>query len=337
MKNFKSIKVILLCFIFLVILVSAFSKNNAATFIVTDNNPFFPNDQTVTGPGFFPFSNSQGVITLFNQQCPNPTFVFDGPDSFFGDTLEIGPAANNAETGSRNILVFDMNGNVSIDFLNAFPLADPNTMAAFDPSMGDILGLSLVPGPGFPMSGTFMITTTFNCNDGMSTGTSSTSTSSSTSSSSSSSSGGSSGQAVITSSSSGALTGPQIISRATNSEKSAKAAVDIKEHLKKGTPLSPSMAIDDLKSSLSDLKDLQNRFQGDNDVMLGMSTIGTELTDAINADNDAIMALDPLKNTDPDLTNGEFTSGLTKAKKLISEALRIKGLVEGKLKKLEKK
>ncbi len=328
MKKIKSTKITILSLIFLFILIGAFSKNNAATFVVSGNNPFFPNDQTITGPGFFPFSNSQGALDLFNQQCPNPTFVVDGPDSFFGNTLEVGPAANSAETGSRDILVFDMNGNVSLDFLNAFPLANPGTMVAFNPSMGDILGLSIVPGPGFPTSGTFMIITSFNCDDGTSTSTSSTS---------SSSSGGSSGQSAAASSSGAVLTGPQIISRATGSEKSAKAAVDIKEHLKKGTPLSVSMALDDLKSSLSDLQDLQNRFQGDNDVMLGMSTVSSELTDAINADNDAIMELDPLKNTDPDLTNGEFTKGLTKAKKLISEALRIKGLVEGKLKKLEAK
>ena len=335
MKKIKSIKIAILSLIFLFILVSTFSKNNADTLtgFATTNASFFPNDQTVTGPGFFPFSNSQEVIDIFNQQCPDPNFIFDGPDSLFGSTLEIGPAGNSAETGSRDILVFDMNGNVSVDFLNAFPLANPNTMTAFDPSMGDILGLSLVPGPGFPMSATFMITTTFNCDDGMSTSTSSTTSSTS----SSSSSGGSSGQSVSTSSSSGSLTGPQVISHAIDSEKSARAAVDIKEHLKKGSPLSPSMAIDDLKSSLSDLQDLQNRFQGENDVMLGMSTVGTELMDAINADNEAIMALDPLKNTDPDLTNGEFTKGLSKAKKLIGEALRIKGLVEGKLKKLEKK
>ena len=226
-----------------------------------------------------------------------------------------------------------MNGNVSDDFLAAFPLVNPNTMAAFDPSMGDILGLSFVPGAGFPMSATFMITTTFNCDDGTSSSTSTSSTSSS------SSSGGSSGQTVGLSSSGISVSGPKsLVSAAIIAEKSAKAAVDIKEHLKKGSPLSPSMAIDDLKASLADLQNLQNTFQGDNDIMLGMSTVGAELMDAINADNDAIMALEPLKDSDPnDLTNGELTTGLTKAKKLISEALRKKELIEGKLKKIESK
>ena len=102
-KSNKLISYVVLCFVFLSILVNVFSKNNAATFIVNTNNQFFPNDQTVTGPGFFPFSNSQGVIDSFNQECPNPTFLFDGPDSLAGSTLEVGPAANGAETGSREI------------------------------------------------------------------------------------------------------------------------------------------------------------------------------------------------------------------------------------------
>src|SRR3989338_8191956 len=96
------------------------------------------------------------------------------------------------------------------------------------------------------------------------------------------------------------------------------------------------MAIDALMSSLSDLQDLQNRFQGANDVMLGMSTVGTKLMDAINADNEAIMLLDPLKDADPSIANSELTQAVTKARKLINNALRIKGLIEKKLKKLEK-
>lgn len=327
-KSNKLIKSVILCFVFLFILANIFNKNNAATFIVETNDPFFPNDQTVTGPGFFPFSNSQGAVDLFNQQCPDPTFVFDGPNSLFGSTLEVGPAANNAETGNRVVLIFDMDGNAAIDFVDPFPLTDPFTMTVFDPSMGDILGLSFVPGMDFPGSAAFMITTTFNCDNGA-TSTSSTSTSSSSSSS--------SGQSVSTSSSSGSLTNPQIISRAIDLEKSAKASVDIKNHLKNGTPLSVSMALDDIKSSLTDLQNLQSQFQGDNDIMLGMSTLGMELTDAINAENEAIMTLEPLKDTDPNLANSEFTTGLTKAKRLISQALRIKELVSKKLIKLDAK
>lgn len=326
-KSNKLIKYVMLCFVFLFILTNTFSKNNAEIFTVSGNDPFFPSDQTVTGPGFFPFSNSQEAINLFDEQCPDPSFTFDGPNSLFGSTLEVGPAANSAETGNRFVLVFDMDGNLVVNLTSPFPLTNPMTMVTFDPSMGDILGLSFVPGAGFPGSATFMITTSFNCDNGT-TSTSSTSTSSSSSSS-------SSGQSVSTSSSSGTLTNPQIISSAINLEKSAKVSIDIKNHLKNGTPLSVSMAIDDIKSSLTNLQDLQNKFQGDNDVMLGMSTIGTELTDAINAENEAIMTLEPLKNTDPDLTNGEFTTGLTKAKRLISRALRIKELISKKLIKLD--
>ncbi len=327
MKNLKSTKTAILCFIFLFILISPFCKSNADTFVVSNNNPFFPNDQTVTGPGFFPFSNSQGALDLFDQQCPDPLFAFDGPDSLSGSAFEVGPAANGAETGGRILITFDMNGNAAINFVNPFPIEDPFTMTSFDPSMGDILGLSIVPGTGFPMSATFMVITSFNCDNGAST--SSTSTSSS--------SGGSSGASVTTSSSGATLTGPQIISRATDSEKNAKAAIDIKALLMGGSSFSVSMALDDLKSSLSDLQNIQSMFQGENDVMLGMSTIGTELSDAINADNEAIMLLEPFKDVDPSITNGELTQGLTKARKLINQALRIKGLVEGKLKKLENK
>lgn len=333
MKNFKSIKVTILCFMFLILLVSAFSKNNASTFIVTDNNPFFPNDQTVTGPGFFPFSNSQGVIDLFNQQCPDPTFLFDGPDSLFGSTLEVGPAANNAETGSRDILVFNMDGDVLIAF-DAFPLVDPFTMAAFDPSMGDILGLSLVPGTGFPPSSTFMITTTFNCDDGMSTSTSSTSTSSTSSSSSSTSSsstssGGSSSGGI-------SFTPVQNIVFAITNEHSAKGSIDLKDLIRDvEVTFSVSDAIDGLKNSIKELMTLQT--QVDTTIMIGMSNIQNTLNDAINNDTEAIMLLEPFKNTDPSLTDKEFTTAITKAKKLINEAMRAKELIKGKLTKLEKK
>ena len=333
MKKFKSVKVIILCFIFLVILVSAFNKNNAATFIV--NDAFFPNDQTVTGPGFFPFNNSQEVIDSFNQQgCPNPIFAFDGPDSLFGSTLEVGPAANDFETGSRTILVFDMSGNVSLDFLNAFPLANPNTMTNFDPSIGDILGLSLVPGAGFPISATFMVTTTFNCDNGTLSTSSSTSSSGSTSSSTSSST---SGSTVTSSSSSGSsFTNSELISDAINFEVTAKNLINIK-HLIEGMDISFSVqdAITKLNDATSDLNKLQKRFEN-NDIMIGMSSVLTKLGDAINNDNEAIMVLEPFQNTTPDLTNGEFTKGLVKAKKLINEALRIKELIEAKFKKLEK-
>ena len=343
MKNFKSnrtFKYAILFFAFLFILANALSKNNAATFTVNANNPFFPNDQTINGPDFFPFSNSPGVVDLFNQQCPNPTFLFDGPDSLSGSTLEVGPAANDFETGSRNILVFDMNGNVSLDFLNTFPLANPNTMTAFDPLMGDILGLSLVPGAGFPMSATFMIITTFNCDDGMSS--SSTSTGGTTTSSSgSTTTTSSSGSTAMSSSSSGSVsssgaikTNGQAIASAIADEKSAKKSIHLKDLLK-GKPFSVSMAIDDLKSSLSDLQDLSSML-ANSDLMLGMDSIQSKVDEAISADNEAIMLLEPLKDTDPSITNGEFTTPITRVNMILSEIIRIKERIEAKINKSEK-
>ncbi len=337
MKNLKSIKAILLCFIFLFILIGAFSKNNAATFVVTNNDPFFPNDPIVIGPGFFSFANSQEAITLFNQQCPNPTFVIDGPDSLFGDLLEVGPAANSAETGSRTILVFDMNGNVSFNFSSAFPLANPESMIAFDPSMGDILGLSIVPGSGFPPSGTFMITTSFNCDDGMSTSTPIPSTSSTSSSSGLISSSGSPSSTSGGSSSGISLTPVHSIGAAIGDERFAKSSIDLKKLINSGIPpFSVPKAINNLEGSVNELMTLQNRFT-DSSIMIGMSTIQDTLSEIINNDNEAIMILEPFKNTDPSLTDGEFTQAITKAKKLISEAMRAKEQIKDKLKKLETK
>lgn len=329
MKSFKSIKAIILCFISLLILVSVFSKNNADTIVV--NNSFFPNDQNVNGPGFFPFNNSQDVINVFNQEgCQNPTFLFDGPDSLFGSTLEAGPAGNGFETGSRTILVFDMNGNVSVDFLNAFPLSNPNTMTAFDPSMGDILGLSLVPGTGFPMSATFMITTSFNCDDGMST------TSSTSSTSSSSSSGGSSSSSGGSSSGGTSLTPVQSIGAAIGDERFAKGSIDLKKLISGATGFSVPKAINNLEGSVNELMTLQTKF-ADSNIMIGMGTIQDTLNDVVNNDNEAIMTLEPFKDTTPSETNGEFTIAVTKAKKLITEAMRAKELIKAKLKKLEDK
>lgn len=304
---------------FLFVLVSAFSKNYAQF-----NDSFFPNDPTVTGPGFFPFSNSQGALNAFSG-CPNPDFFFDGPPGLSGSTLEVGPAANGFETGSRDILVFDADGNLIFRPSN-YPLIDPATMIVFDPSMGDILGLSFVPGSGFPSGSTvLMITTTFNCDNGMSSSTS-TSTSSSTSSSGSTSSG-----AVATSS---GLTNIQVISGAISDEKDAKKLINIKNLIMGGT-ISVSMAIDELMSSVNGLNDLSSMLT-DGSVMLGMGTIQSAIDEVISSDNEAIMTLEPFANTEPSISNGELTVALTKVNMILNEAIMIKERIEAKIKKLEK-
>ena len=182
------------------------------------------------------------------------------------------------------------------------------------------------------MSATFMITTTCNSDDGTST-TSSTSSSSSGSTSSSGASSSSSG-----SSSSGiSLTPVQSIGTAIGDERFAKGSIDLKKLINTAaSAFSVPTAINNLEGSVNELMTLQTRF-ADNNIMIGMSTIQDTLSEAINNDNEAIMLLEPFKNTDPSLTNGEFTTAITKAKKLISEAMRAKELIKEKLKKLEKK
>lgn len=335
MKNFKLNQAIIciLCFSYLFIASNIFNKNNAQTGTEV-NSLFFPNSQTVSGPGFFPFSNSQGVLDIFNEQCPNPTFLFDGPDSLSGSPFEVGPAANGFETGNRDVLVFDANGNLTF-VSNNFPLVDPFTMNAFDPSMGDILGLSFVPGNNFPSGTEFMITTTFNCDGGSSTTSSS---SSSTSSSSGSSASGSSGQIGTASSSGIVLTNPQIIGSAISSEKTAKNAIDLKDLLTMNSAdFSVSMALDALMSSLSDLENLQSMLGDDASIMVAMSTVGSKISEIINSDNEVIMLLEPYKDSTPSISDSEFTQAVSRAKRLLDQALRVKAQIEKKLKKLEPK
>lgn len=317
------------------ILASAFSENGVRA--TSTNDLFFPNNPTVSGPGFFPFSNSQGAVDAFGT-CSTPDFFFDGPPGLSGSTLEVGPAANGFETGSRQILVFDMDGNLSVEFTSAFPLSNPSTMVAFDPSMGDILGLSFVPGPGFPSGSTvLMITTTFNCDDGMTTSSTSTSGTATTSSGSTvaTSSGSTAGSSSGAASSSGVvLTDGQVIASAISNEKDAKKLINIKTLLMGGN-FSVSMALDELMSSVSDLQDLSNRLS-DSTAMIGMGTIQSAVDDVISSDNEVIMTLEPFKNTDPSVTNGELTTALTKANMILNEAIMIKERIEAKIKKSEK-
>ena len=313
MKSFKQGKTVrfaILCFVCVFALTNIFSINYAQ-----QDDIFFSNDQTINGPGFFPFSNSQGVVDIFNQQgCQDVTFTIFGNPSLSGSTLEVGPAANGAETGNRDILIFGPDGRIIFNDPN-FPLADPFSMNTFDPSMGDILGLSFVPGSAFPGSAVVMIDAVINC-DG-----SSTTTSSSTSSSSGSVVGSSSGRS-----------GLAIVSSAINLEKNAKDFIDLKDLLMGDSSFSVSMALDALMSSLSDLQELKNNLQG-SDIMLGMASAESKADDAISKDSEAQMLLDPFKDKDPSLTDEEFTQAVTKAKKLISEALRLKERIEKKLKK----
>ncbi|OGI12944.1 MAG: hypothetical protein A3I68_07315 [Candidatus Melainabacteria bacterium RIFCSPLOWO2_02_FULL_35_15] len=93
--------------------------------------------------GFFPFENSQNVLNTFNtQQCRNIDLTFTPPIGFSGGILEVGPAANSSETGPRTTI--QINGDMSSTVtLNNFPTVDPSTRQPFNPSMGDVIGLSI--------------------------------------------------------------------------------------------------------------------------------------------------------------------------------------------------
>ena len=99
---------------------------------------------------------------------------------------------------------------------------------------------------------------------------------------------------------------------------------------------SVSMAIDSLMSSVQNVEELNNRFQ-DNNIMIGMSTILSTLSDIKNNDNEAIMLLEPLKDTTPSFTDSEFTATITRVRRLISQAVRNKNAIKRKLNRLEKK
>lgn len=93
--------------------------------------------------GFFPFNNSQALLTGFSDfACDDLDITFTPPAGFPGGAFEIGPAANGAETGPRS--TFQINGDMSsIVTLNNFPIIDPITGQPFSPQMGDQLGISL--------------------------------------------------------------------------------------------------------------------------------------------------------------------------------------------------
>ncbi len=93
--------------------------------------------------GFFPFNNSQALLTGFSDfACNDLDVTFTPPTGFPGGAFEIGPAANSTETGPRT--TFQINGDMSsIITLSNFPIIDPLTGQPFSPQMGDQLGLSL--------------------------------------------------------------------------------------------------------------------------------------------------------------------------------------------------
>lgn len=97
----------------------------------------------IVNTGFFPFDNSQGPLTGFNDfNCQDLNLIFAPPPGFPGGSFEVGPAANGFETGFRETVYID-GDNPSTTALHDFPTIDPFTMIPFDPSMGDQLGLSL--------------------------------------------------------------------------------------------------------------------------------------------------------------------------------------------------
>lgn len=108
------------------------------------NNITFAGTSTVTiMTGFFPFDNSQAVLTGFNDfNCNDLSITFMPPPGFGGGTFEVGPAANGFETGPRRMVEINGDTNSTIK-LNDFPIVNPNNGQPFDPLMGDQLGLSL--------------------------------------------------------------------------------------------------------------------------------------------------------------------------------------------------
>ncbi len=132
------------------------------------------------------------------------------------------------------------------------------------------------------------------------------------------------------------LSNSTIIAFAISSERNAKNSLNLEYLVGKVSFFSVSMAIDDLTSAVEDLQELKNRLENSN-VMIGMSSIQSKLTDAINIDTEAIDLLEQVRNTEPSASNGEFTSIITRVRRLITEAIRYKERIESKLNRAEKK
>lgn len=109
---------------------------------IRNNIIFAGTTTTMIKTGFFPFNDSQAILTGFMDfNCDDLSITFTPPPGFNGGTFEVGPAANGFETGPRTPGVIGPDG-INI-MLNNFPIVDPASGRLFDPLTGDVLGLSL--------------------------------------------------------------------------------------------------------------------------------------------------------------------------------------------------
>jgi hypothetical protein len=114
---------------------------------IRNNIIFAGTTTTMIRTGFFPFNDSQAILTGFSDfNCNDLSITFMPPPGFNGGTFEVGPAANGSETGPRRMV--QINGDRSSTVtLNNFPIGNPMTGRPFDPGTGDELGLSLFVDP----------------------------------------------------------------------------------------------------------------------------------------------------------------------------------------------
>ena len=125
------------------------------------------------------------------------------------------------------------------------------------------------------------------------------------------------------------------IGYAIGSEGGAKASINL-EHLSSFTPdlFSATRAIQHLMSSITELENVRSMLLESN-IMVGMTLIQTKLAECIEKDTEAITLLEEIKDRTPSLLDGEFTTRITAAQRLISEAIRCKKMVQGKLERVE--
>ncbi len=129
------------------------------------------------------------------------------------------------------------------------------------------------------------------------------------------------------------------LSYALGSEEAAKHPIEL-EKLSGFNPaftFSATRAIESLMSSLVELENLRSMLQESN-IMVGMTLIQSKLGECIEKDSEAIMLLEEVKDRTPGvelLADGEFTTHITTAQRLISEAIRCKKMVQGKLQRVE--
>ena len=116
-------------------------RNKTTT--LRNNIDFGELSMVTVSTGFFPFESSQNVLNTFNTLgCSDIDITFTQPVGFSGGLLEVGPAANNFETGPRTSIQFDGDMSSTIT-VNNYPTTDPVSGQPFNPSMGDVIGLSL--------------------------------------------------------------------------------------------------------------------------------------------------------------------------------------------------